>query len=435
MSIKRKLFLAMFLFGITMGLIFPVYSSFFVSYNEGMFWGFLLGCIAAGLFVGGFSYYLVDYFIFRIFKQFSSSLRNMAEGDFTERMEGIQSDDEIGQFSQSALLMQQSTVEILKNLLTNSSALDQQAKQFKEVAEALVKEASAVNDENQITTEILMTMISNLDILTLKAQEIATSVPDLSSSTNEIERHTSSVTENIKTIDESMQKINENTLKSYNVSEIAIEKSILTRETANKLAISSEAIGKTTSVIQRIASKTNLLALNATIEAAAAGDAGKGFAVVASEIKELASQASDATKDIETRIHEMQTASSQAELTMDEIANVTNELHDTSSENIQDIKSNTEAIHKASTNIQLIATEIALVAGQFEFMKLVAKEVQEYCSSSTKDTAAVESSNNNVGTALASNAKTSVQLKDSVNSIEEVSNNLTTITSRFKVIQ
>jgi len=48
------------------------------------------------------------------------------------------------------------------------------------------------------------------------------------------------------------------------------------------------------------------LALNATIEAARAGDAGRGFAVVASEVKSLASQTADATKEIGTRIAQIQ---------------------------------------------------------------------------------------------------------------------------------
>jgi hypothetical protein len=51
-------------------------------------------------------------------------------------------------------------------------------------------------------------------------------------------------------------------------------------------------------VNERITSQVNLLALNATIEAARAGDAGKGFAVVASEVKNLATQAANASKDL-----------------------------------------------------------------------------------------------------------------------------------------
>ena len=51
-------------------------------------------------------------------------------------------------------------------------------------------------------------------------------------------------------------------------------------------------------VNDRITSQINILALNATIEAARAGEAGRGFAVVATEVKNLASQAAIASKEL-----------------------------------------------------------------------------------------------------------------------------------------
>jgi len=75
----------------------------------------------------------------------------------------------------------------------------------------------------------------------------------------------------------------------------------------NALQSALEQVGSAASRIDGIAKQTNLLALNASIEAARAGEAGKGFAVVADEVKELATQTSKATQEIDTTLGHLRT--------------------------------------------------------------------------------------------------------------------------------
>lgn len=84
-----------------------------------------------------------------------------------------------------------------------------------------------------------------------------------------------------------------------------------TEAASSAFSAMADTIAGIAGTIERIARQTRLLALNAAIEAAGAGEAGLGFAVIAKEVKLLATQTSDATSEIASRIYEVRRQTSE----------------------------------------------------------------------------------------------------------------------------
>ncbi|TWT83800.1 Methyl-accepting chemotaxis protein 3 [Planctomycetes bacterium CA13] len=89
----------------------------------------------------------------------------------------------------------------------------------------------------------------------------------------------------------------------------------------------SQQISAIVTTISEIAAKTDLLALNASIESIRAGEHGSGFAIVADEVRQLAEQATDATREIESLIESMQVVTQESirgiEIERDEVESAT----------------------------------------------------------------------------------------------------------------
>lgn len=139
-----------------------------------------------------------------------------------------------------------------------------------------------------------------------RTTESATAMEQMNASVLEVAQNASQAAEsamNAKSNAENGGKIVANVVSSINSVNEASGRMVAG---LGELGSQAAGISQVITVITDIADQTNLLALNAAIEAARAGEAGRGFAVVADEVRKLAEKTMQATQEVATAVHAIQ---------------------------------------------------------------------------------------------------------------------------------
>jgi len=319
------------------------------------------------------------------------SMNKAMKGDLTVSMD-LKSKDEMGQAASDY----NNLLSSLTNLIFKVGESTVHAKNVSINLSEASEESSAALEEITVTVRNMQEKIVTLDNEVVKSthevESINEMVLEVAEQINHQNDHIANSSASIEQMDASIKSVAGTTESRMVVIESLNEKAVdgeremtVTIDLINQIAGFTNTILDVLSVINNIASQTNLLAMNAAIEAAHAGEAGKGFAVVADEIRKLAEDTSNNASEISTTLkkvvenieksgdsskktgeyfNEIVTEAADVAQSMMEIKNSMNELSAGSTELISNLSTlkDSSAIVDGSTNKMVEMSDVIIGA-------------------------------------------------------------------------
>ena len=377
-----------------------------------------------------------------------AGLQNIAqgEGDLTVRLP-VKNNDEltdlakyfnktiakigaaIRQVGINSDLMEEIGNELASNMTETASAVHEISANIDGVKQQAMTQAASVTETAAMIEEIVRTIKQ----LNTSIETQAASVAQSSSSVEQMVANIASMGQMLSKTDEAIKKLTGATGDG--------KATLVTSNTVTqKIAEESGSLIEASSVIQHIASQTNLLAMNAAIEAAHAGEAGKGFAVVADEIRKLAEDSATQGKAITAtlkmlsgEIETLSASSKTVEGKFNAIFSLAEQVKEMSAQLTESMREQENGSREVLTAIKSInAVTIEVQAGSEEILKGgegVAEEMQK-----------LDSLTRIITDSMNEMASGAVQINNAVQEVSEITQrnkgaieNLAQEVSKFKV--
>ncbi|MBO4533268.1 MAG: hypothetical protein J5726_06170 [Treponema sp.] len=225
----------------------------------------------------------------------------------------------LNQFGDSAKRTSSESDDLVSNMDSTRHNVENIAESIKRIKVEIENQSAGVQESNSSIEQIM----GNIRSLNNSIEAQATGVTQSSAAVEEMVANIASVSQILEKNSEVVNLLTDASEKGSQQVKIAVE-------TAEGVLQQSAGILQASSIIQNIASRTNLLAMNAAIESAHAGEAGKGFAVVAEEIRKLAEQSSSQSKAIDENLHSLSEAISHITIDIGHVKTAFESIYDLS---------------------------------------------------------------------------------------------------------
>lgn len=304
-SILRRNLILSLIFGMGMGIIFPVYASFFVSFKSSvMELFFIAGCIVAGLVVGIVSFLINNRVVVRMADQVVSVIKSINKGEQTDFAAlDIDSDDAlgilIGQFKET-LQQYNYTLQLRKQTAQSAFTL---GKQFEARISMTSESISVLNRTVALISSAVgelgvqgSHMEKNFDQVNKSTLLNVSNVIELFASINEFGKTIFTQSETVERLLAAISLVErqigseKGDQEKINLIHISVNLEHEIQTTIDTSANIFAEVRKNLEAIGGIAERTNILSINASIESARLGKAGAGFRVISTNIKQLAGE-------------------------------------------------------------------------------------------------------------------------------------------------
>lgn len=329
-------------------------------------------------------------------------LRAISTGDFTLNVD-VRENDPLKQLKEDYnKAIDESRIifgDAIKAMIDVESYMSDANHSTGEVAKA--SEQVAIN--GQKSAELTRTLLNAMEEISRQISDMSASNEEIASTSQEVVNQAARVSQMGREAENLGQQATSKMEAVMGITSTSVEE---IEDLNNQL----KEINNVVRLITEITNQINMLALNAAIEAARAGEHGRGFAVVAGEVKNLATDAREATAQIDNVIEKIQKASLG---TVESIKSANTEV----TSGVESVTSTIQALNRIVDGAEHVTVDMGEIARAIEDQANITNRV---VSETDKSTGLAGEVQNEIDELAALSEETSASVQEIASAVDEV---------------